>query len=147
MGSGFFLPRAEYDAPIALDGSSGSVHDTESVPSIAGLILLASVPAPHRPRRQSTSISSKDKIYRSLRFIPRAAQNFRLQAFLYLNEFEPPGVIGHNIGARDLLNHDAISRHQPQRRFKLGDPADRYQVGPSGAILPQSGIKNGARRA
>jgi hypothetical protein len=58
-----------------------------------------------------------------------------------------PSVTGHDLGTSDLLNHQAVSSHQPQCRFELGDPADRDQVAPSRAILPQSGIQNGARRS
>jgi AcrB/AcrD/AcrF family len=72
--------------------------------------------------------------------------NVWLRVFLYLNTFEPPGVTGHDLGTRDLLNHQAVSCHQLQCRLELGDPAYRDQVAPSRAILPQSGIQDGARR-
>ena len=55
-----------------------------------------------------------------------------------------PGATGHDLGTGDLLNHKAVSRHQPQWRFELGDPADRDQLDPPRAILPQRGIKNDA---
>jgi hypothetical protein len=58
-----------------------------------------------------------------------------------------PGVTGHDLGPSDLLNHQAVIRHQPQCWFKLGDTADRDEVGPTRTIFPESGVKNGARRA
>jgi hypothetical protein len=72
--------------------------------------------------------------------------NFRLRAFLYLNAFKPPGVIGQDLVSGHVANYEAVRRHQLQCRFKLGDTTDRDQVGSARAILPQSRIQNSARR-
>jgi hypothetical protein len=55
-------------------------------------------------------------------------------------------VTGQDLIPDDVANRKAIRCHQPQGRFKLGDPTDRDQVAPSGAILPQSDIQDGPRR-
>jgi hypothetical protein len=43
---------------------------------------------------------------------------------LTLNAFKPPGVTGHNLGARDFLDHEAVRPYEPQCEFELGDTAD-----------------------
>jgi hypothetical protein len=46
--------------------------------------------------------------------------NFRLRSFLDLHAFKPSGVTGQDLGARDFLDRQAVSRHQPECGFKAG---------------------------
>jgi hypothetical protein len=72
--------------------------------------------------------------------------NFLAFPFSELHGFEPSGVTGKHFGALDFSDHQAITRHQPQGRLQLGDPPDKDWLRPAGSILPERGIKDGARR-
>jgi hypothetical protein len=71
--------------------------------------------------------------------------NFWFLTFLYLNALKPSSVTGKHFGALDFPDHQAVSRHQPQCRFKLGDSADQDWLRPARPILLERNIENDPR--